>query len=108
MINGANKLRYPCSVKPLWVKLQLVGILPMTEENTNRGQVRKFHDGFGRELEAHKCEYCDRVMPVGVWTGIEHSTDTYHVLIAQVIGSNGQKIWLCNDCAIDIDDQAEK
>ncbi len=67
----------------------------------------KFHDCFGRELEAQTCEYCGVTKPVSHWIGIENGSDDYIALMVEYVARDGHKAWKCKDCAADIMNKLE-
>jgi hypothetical protein len=63
---------------------------------------RKAFDCFGRELEAHECEYCGQLKPVKLWNGIDGCSETFKILMVEYLGYNERKMWRCTECATDI------
>jgi ribosomal protein L37AE/L43A len=67
----------------------------------------KFFDCFGRELEAHTCEYCGKTKPVALWNGIKNCRETFQILMVEYLGYNERKMWRCVECSNDIKNKLE-
>lgn len=72
----------------------------LAEETTpGNYSVSRFTDNFGRELEAHRCDYCGEKKPVTV---DPFGFGPANRLMRQVQLDDGRIVWRCNDCAVDI------
>lgn len=73
-------------------------------EETTPGNytVSRFTDCFGREMEAHKCEYCGKRMPLAIMDPFSSKLGAIRNLMTRIELDNGCSIYRCNECAVDI------